>query len=290
MKTAVLGAGKMGVWFAKFCKEKGDHVVLASRDAERLAKAGKAIGVETANLADAVKTADRVMICVSISSFEEVIKTISKHIEDGQVVMDICSIKDYPVKIMHENLKKGLVLGTHPLFGPGSSGVKHKTFILTPTNPNEEAYAEQYEKWLEKEEAHVFVMSPRKHDELISVVLGLPHFLGLAACETLMAQKDFPKTKQIAGTTYRMLYTLAEATALETPDLFANLQTRLPEVRLVEEQFIGKAQEWLDLVKKNDSAAIVDRMERLKKKLKKGDKDFAESYEVMYKMLESTEK
>jgi len=289
MKTTVLGAGKMGVWFAKFCKEKGDHVILASRDTEKLAKIGKKIGVETANFTDAVKAADRIMICVSISAFEEVVKKISPHIRDSQIVMDICSIKDYPVAVMHENIKHGVILGTHPLFGPGSSGVKHKTFILTPTSPSEKEYAEHYEKWLKKEEAHVFVMSPSKHDDLISVVLGLPHFLGLAACETLVERKDFPDTKQVAGTTYRMLLTLAEATALETPDLFANLQTKLPEVQRVEEQFIAKAQEWLDLVKKNDSAAIVQRMEQLKQKLKKGDKDFAKSYEVMYKMLESTE-
>jgi prephenate dehydrogenase len=290
MKTAILGAGKMGVWFAKFCKEKGDHVILASRDAEKLARIGEIIGVETADFAEAVKAADRIMICVSISAFEEVVKMISPYIRDSHVVMDICSIKDYPVTVMHRNIKNCTVLGTHPLFGPGSSGVKHKTFILTPTSPKERTYAEQYEKWLKIEEAHVFVMSPKEHDELISIVLGLPHFLGLAACETLMEQKNFRCTKQIAGTTYRMLFTLAEATALETPDLFANLQTKLPEVRRVEEQFIGKAQEWLDLVKKNDSAAIMEKMARLKQKLKKEDKDFARSYEIMYKMLESTEK
>jgi prephenate dehydrogenase len=290
MKTAILGAGKMGIWFAKFCKEEGDQVILAGRDAEKIAKIGKTIGVETTDFASAVIAADRVMICVSISAFEEVVKIISPNIREGQAVMDICSIKGYPVKVMHENIKHGLILGTHPLFGPGSSGVKHKTFILTPTNSREQAYAEQYEKWLKKEEAHVFVMSPEKHDELISVVLGLPHFLGLAACETLMDQKNFAETKQVAGTTYRMLFTLAEATALETPDLFANLQTKLPEVRKVEEDFIVKAQEWLDLIKKNDSASIICRMEQLKQKLKKGDKDFAKSYEIMYKMLEATEK
>lgn len=118
MKTAVLGAGKMGVWFAKFCKEKGDHVILASKDAEKLAKIGKAIGVETANFADAVKAADRIMICVSISAFEEVVKAISPSIHDGQIVMDICSIKDYPVRVMHDNIKHGLILGTHPLLVP----------------------------------------------------------------------------------------------------------------------------------------------------------------------------
>ena len=110
------------------------------------------------------------------------------------------------------------------------------------------------------------------------------------ACETLLEQKNLSETKKVAGTTYRMLFTLAEATALETPDLYASLQTSLPEVGKIEDQFMTKAQEWLNLIKKKNTAAIVDRMEELKKKLKKSDSDFAESYEVMYKMLESTEK
>jgi prephenate dehydrogenase len=290
MNTAILGAGKMGVWFAKFCKEKGDDVTLASRDAQKLAALGTELGVQTADFTDAVKAADRVMLCVSISSFEEVVKKIAPSIRDGQVVMDICSIKEFPVKVMHENITRGLVLGTHPLFGPGSNGVKHKTYILTPTNPKEDAYAEGFRKWLQTEGAHVFVMSPEKHDSLISVVLGMPHFLGLAACETLLEQPDFAETKQVAGTTYRMLFTLAEATALETPDLFANLQTKLPKVQQVEEQFIDKAQQWLELIKRQDASAITERMEQLKQKLKKTDADFAKSYEVMYQMLESTEK
>ncbi len=289
MKTAILGAGKMGVWFAKFCKENGEKVVLADRNPEKLATLGKELGVETSDFVGAVKAADLIMICVSISSFEEVVKKIAPSVRQGQVVIDICSIKDYPVKVMHENIKNGLVLGTHPVFGPGSKGVKHKTFVLTPTNAEEKEFAEKYKKWLEKVGAHVFVMSPKKHDELMSVVLGLPHFLGLVACDTLLEQADFPETKKVAGTTYRMLFTLAEATALETPDLYANLQTKLPELQKIEEQFIAKAQEWLDLIKQKDQAAIINKMEQLKLKLKKTDSDFAKSYEIMYRMLEATE-
>lgn len=289
MKTAILGAGKMGVWFAKFCKENGEKVVLADRNPEKLATLGKELGVETSDFVGAVKAADLIMICVSISSFEEVVKKIAPSVRQGQVVIDICSIKDYPVKVMHENIKNGLVLGTHPVFGPGSKGVKHKTFVLTPTNAEEKEFAEKYKKWLEKVGAHVFVMSPKKHDELMSVVLGLPHFLGLVACDTLLEEADFPETKKVAGTTYRMLFTLAEATALETPDLYANLQTKLPELQKIEEQFIAKAQEWLDLIKQKDQAAIINKMEQLKLKLKKTDSDFAKSYEIMYRMLEATE-
>jgi hypothetical protein len=87
-----------------------------------------------------------------------------------------------------------------------------------------------------------------------------------------------------------MLFTLAEATALETPDLYANLQMNLPQMGKIEDQFIAKAQEWIDLVKHKNPQAIINRMEQIKAKLLKTDPDFAKSYDVMYKMLESTEK
>jgi prephenate dehydrogenase len=290
MRIAIIGAGKMGVWFAKFFHSKGYSVVLADRKKEKIANLKKELQVNTTtDFKEAVTDADQVLICVSINAFEEVVKTISPAIHEEQVVMDICSIKETPVKVMHKYIKGALVLGTHPVFGPGSKGVKHKAYILTPTNDTEAEFADSFKKWLEKEEAHVFIMNPKKHDQLMSVVLGLPHFLGLVACETLLEQKDFPETKQVAGTTYRMLFTLAEATALETPDLYANLQMNLPEMGKIEDLYIAKAQEWLDLIKQKNPQAIVERMEQLKAKLLKSDPDFAESYEVMYRMLEATE-
>lgn len=290
MKTAILGAGKMGVWFAKFCKENGDDVILADRKEAKLTRLHKILDVETTtDFVQAVKAADRIMICVSISSFEEVVLKIGSAVRDGQTVMDICSIKEYPVKVMHDNIKHGLVLGTHPVFGPGSKGVKRKTYVLTPTNAAEEKYAGEFKNWLEEEGARVFIMEPKKHDELMTLVLGLPHFLGLIACEVLLDQKDFQKTKQVAGTTYRMLLTLAEATAMETPDLYANLQLNLPQIGDIEQAYISKAQEWLDLIKQKSPPAIADRMEQIRKKLLKEDPNFAKSYDDMYRMLEATE-
>jgi prephenate dehydrogenase len=289
MRTAVLGAGKMGVWYVKYCKAKGDTVVLAARNAKQLAKLGDELSVETADFPTAVKGADRVIICVSISSIEEVVKKIAPSTHKGQPVMDICSIKQYPVDIMHRYLKDALVLGTHPVFGPGSNGVAHKAYILTPTNKEEEVYAKEFKKWLEKEEARVFIMTPQKHDELMSIILGFTHFVGLAACETLLEHPAFAESKKLAGTTYRMLFTLAEAVAQETPDLYANVQTKLVGVEKIEASFIANAEAWLELMKKKDSAAIMERMEHLRKKLGKVDSEYGKSYEVMYKMLQSTE-
>jgi len=289
MRIAILGAGKMGVWFAKFFLEEDYSVVVADRKKEKLSKLKSEIAVETADFVGAVKNADRVLICVSISAFEKVVQKISSSIREGQVIMDICSIKDFPVRVMHKHIKRGLVLGTHPVFGPGSKGVKNKAFILTPTNAEEREFAESFRKWLETKKARVFVMSPKKHDELMSVVLGFPHFLGLVACDALLEQPDYSETKKVAGTTYRLLLTLAEVTALESPDLFNGLHLNLPQLRKIERLFMEKAEEWLKLIRQKDSAVIARKMEQLKAKLMKASEDYARSYEIMYKMLEAAE-
>jgi prephenate dehydrogenase len=290
MKIAIIGAGKMGVWFANFFNSKHEEVILADRKKSKL-EALKELPVDlTTNFVEAVCGADQIYLCVSINALEEVVKTISPALCKGQVVMDICSIKEAPVATMHKYIKTATVLGTHPVFGPGSNSLAHKAYVLTPTNAEEEQFAMQFKVWLEQEEAHVFVMSPKKHDELMAVVLGLPHFLGLVACETLLEQKNLPETNAVAGTTYRMLCTLADATALETPDLYAAVQTNLQELGAVEDLFMAKAKELLALIKNKDQKAIAEHLEQVKKKLAAVDSNFAQSYNDMYKMLESTEK
>ena len=104
MKTAIIGAGKMGRWFTKFFLEEGDSVIVSSRSKEKLLKIRDEFGVEIADNVNAVKKADRVLICVPIENFETVVKEIHSHVRPDQVVMDICSIKEKPVKIMHEYL------------------------------------------------------------------------------------------------------------------------------------------------------------------------------------------
>ena len=289
MKTAIIGAGRMGVWFAKFCKENGEKVILSGRNKEKLAELGKELSVETANFLDAVKKADNVIICVSIDAFEEVVKKIVPSVREGQTIIDICSIKEQPVNIMHKYLGKALVLGTHPVFGPGSPSIKNKAYILTPTNAQEEAFAERYRKWLEKVGARVFIMSPKKHDELMSIVLGFPHFLGLVACDTLLEQVNYSETKKVAGTTYRMLFILAEATAMENPELFSSLQFSLPEMEKLEKLVIEKACEWFNLIKQKNPEAVAAKMGLLKSKLRKASRDHEKSYEIMYRMLEAAE-
>ena len=57
MRIAVLGAGKMGAWFAKFFLEQGYAVVVADRKKEKAAKLKRELAVETADFAGAARNA-----------------------------------------------------------------------------------------------------------------------------------------------------------------------------------------------------------------------------------------
>ena len=285
MKVAIIGAGKMGRWFTRFFLEEGDSVIVSSRSKEKLLKIRDEFGVEIADNVNAVEKADRVLICVPIENFEAVAKEIQPHIRPDQVVMDICSIKEFPVKIMHEYVKTGITLGTHPVFGPGAKSIENQNFVLTPVNDEEKRFAREFKSWLEERRANVFIMSPRKHDELMSVVLGLPHFLGLVVCDTLMNYPNFLQTKKVAGASYKMLLTLAEAVASEETEFYTSLQMDLPEIEKIEGLFLEKTEEWINMVRRKNGSAFISKMELVKTKLKEVNPDYARSYEVMHRLL-----
>jgi len=287
MKVAIIGAGKMGRWFTKFFLEEGDSVIVSSRSKEKLLKIRDEFGVEIASNINAVEKAERVLICVPIENFEAVIKEIHSYVRPNQVVMDICSIKEIPVKIMHKYLKTGVTLGTHPVFGPGVKSIEKQNFVLTPVGNKEKRFAREFKSWLEQRRANVFIMSPRKHDELMSVVLGLPHFLGLIVCDTLLNYPNFLETKKVAGASYKMLLTLAEAVASEETEFYTSLQMNLPEIEKIEGLFLEKSEEWLNMVRRKDRSAFVSKMELIKRKLRKVNPDYARSYEVMHRLLDA---
>ncbi len=285
MKVAIIGAGKMGRWFTRFFLEEGHSVIVSSRSEEKLLKLARRFGVETADNVCAVKSAEKVLICVPIENFENVLKEISPHVRPDHVIMDICSIKESPVKMMHEYIKIGTTLGTHPMFGPGVQSIEDQNFILTPTNEKEKRYAKKFESWLEERRVNVFIMSPSKHDKLMSVVLGFPHFLGLVVCDTLLTYSDLLETKKVAGTSYEMLLTLAEAVASEETEFYTDLQMNLPQIDKIEGLFLEKSREWLNMVRRKDRSAFANRMERVKTKLREVNPNYTRSYETMHKIL-----
>jgi len=277
----------MGRLFADFLLKDGKEVVITGRNEEKLLDARHQLGTEvTPNNVEAVRGADYVLLSVPVESFEEVVKQVSPHIQPGQVVIDITSVKMFPVETMHRHIKSGSVLGAHPLFGPGARGIANQNFVLTPTSDKEGALAQRIKNYLEARGARVALMTPQEHDETMSLVLGLSHFIAIVSADTLLSSGKLKPMETVGSTTYKVLLTLVESVLSEDPELYATLQMNLPRVTEFEKLFLTRAREWTNLVESKDRQEFVRRMKALKDRLEKVAPDFNKSYENMYRIVE----
>ncbi|MDO8579194.1 MAG: prephenate dehydrogenase [Dehalococcoidales bacterium] len=287
MKVAIIGGtGKMGWWFANFLKKQGKEVLVIGRNEQKLREAKEQLGVETSDDLAAVKGADAVVISVTIDNFESVVKELKPHVQPGQIVLDVTSVKAAPVAAMHRHLASASVLGTHPLFGPGAKDLTNKNFVLTPTNDKETELADRVKKFLEKSGAKVAIMTPEEHDEMMSVVLGLSHFVGLVAAETLANFGKLKPMADIGGGSYKLLLTLAESVVSEDAEFYASLQMNMTGATKIEEMFRKNALLWADIVKNKNQAEFARKMTALKNTLEKADPNFRKAYENMYKIMD----
>jgi prephenate dehydrogenase len=287
VKVAIIGgSGKMGRWCAKFLLQEGHEVVITGRNQNKLLEAKKQLEVEAATNVEAAKLAQAIIISVPIDNFEEVVEQICPHTRPDQVIIDITSIKAFPVEIMHKYIKTGIVLGVHPMFGPGARGIANQSFVLTPTNNDETALAQKVREYLETRRARVSLMSPDEHDEMMAVILGLSHFIAIVSADTLLSVDKLKQMKAIGGSTFKLLLTLAEGVISEDPEFYTSLQMNLPNVAEIETLFQRKAKNWADLVANKDRQRFARRMNELKDRLYRVNPDFGRAYEAMYKLME----
>jgi len=289
LRVAIIGAGKMGRWFTKYFHGEGFSVVVSSRTKSKAEALGAEFDVDVAksNL-DAIDGSDWILVCVSLDSLDAILREIGPHVRPNQVVMDIGSIKEIPVNLLHKHVEYGVTLGTHPVFGPGAKNLQGQNFVLTPIGEEEKRFASEYRRWLEKRGADVSVLSPRKHDLLMSLVLGFPHFVGLVAGDTLVNIPGFVDARAVGGASYKLLLTLAEAVSSEEPNFYSNLHISLPEMEKIEGLFLEKVEEWLKLVKHKNCEGFSAKMDQLRKRLRELDPDYDSAYGNMYSLLDNS--
>jgi len=276
----------MGRWLANFLLQEGKEVVITGRNQRKLLDAKQQLGVETASNAEAVKRADVVLLSVPIDNFESVVEEVAPYIRAEQSIIDITSIKVFPVEAMHKHIKTGVVLGMHPMFGPGAKNITGQNFVLTPTDDGERALAQRVEQYLVDRGARVSLMTPHQHDEMMAVILGLSHFVAIVSADTLLSLDKFEMTRAISGTSFKVLLMLMESVISEDAEFYASLQMSLPKMTEIEELFQRSSKTWANIVQNKDRPEFIKRMNILKARFKEGNPDFGKAYDTMYRVLD----
>jgi prephenate dehydrogenase len=286
-KVAVIGgSGKMGQWFARLLVQEGKSVTLIGRNKTKLEEVQKKLNVAVSTKIGDIKLADAIIISVPVDNFEDTVKEMSPYTYFGQLIFDITSVKTIPVDLMHRYITNGQILGTHPVFGPGARSLANQNFVLTPTTPQEAKLAQKAEDFLVKREARVQIMTPAEHDSMMSVILGLAHFIAIVSADSLAGLEKLKEMESIGGITYKVLWTLVESVISEDPELYASLQMNLPQLPDLQQQFLKNTAEWTELVKNKDKDEFVRRMRAIRRQLETKSNNFGKAYDNMYKIAE----
>jgi prephenate dehydrogenase len=128
---------------------------------------------------------DIVILPVPISEFRRTLQTINPLLKKDAVVVDVCSVKAYPVQWMKELLPAGVpILATHPMFGPDSAAdsLEGRKIALCNEGVDEQRY-EDIKSYLSSRGLIVIETTPQAHDKQIAVSLALTHFIGRSLSE-----------------------------------------------------------------------------------------------------------
>ena len=157
MRIAIVGAGRMGKWFASYFRK---HVV-------KLYDKGDSL--------NELPSFDAIILAVSLNQMRKIVLKIRKIVKPSQLVWDIASVKSFFIKEFRKlNCRKASV---HPMFGPSAHSMKDQNVVLISdvgSKRNQKEVAKLFRG------ARITRLTARKHDEVMAFVLCLPYLINFA--------------------------------------------------------------------------------------------------------------
>lgn len=224
-------------------------VLVHTRDAaksEEISRIGGRMGSLTEACACPV-----VIVCVPISAMKTTLEQMAPLLAPGSLVVDVCSVKVFPVQWMKELLPAGVdILATHPMFGPDSaknSLAGHK-IVLCP----ERIAAARYNKikhYLVNKGLTIIETTADEHDRKIAVSLALTHFIGRSLSEFGAAPLDidtegYKRLLHILGVVKNDTWQLFEDMNHYNPYAEQKRHDFLQAVQRVHERLAGRDETW----------------------------------------------
>ncbi len=291
MKLAVVGAtGKLGGWVASFLSGQGHEVLLFGRRRDALndvaARVANSRVAELRHLGEA----DGVIIAVPLDAVDGVMERIGPHVQPGQVVVDLSSLKCGPLKSASRHVPHAVFLGVHPMFGSGAVSLAGHNVILTPTDDTTSALAQRIKSRIEPLGARVYTMGPSEHDELMSVVLGLPALAVASVAKTILDSGRLAEAREVSGTSLELLMALTESMLCQGNDLYSMLLSALPTSPQLSAGFTASAAHFAQMCEQRDRAALYDEMAAMAQQLAESNHSASDAYDRMYAMLEALQR
>jgi prephenate dehydrogenase/chorismate mutase len=225
-KVSIVGAGRMGTWFAKYFLNLRAEVNLLDLDYRKARSIATDIDCDVARTHKEVVESDLVIVAVPISRTPLEIKKIVNSVRKTHSlkVIEISSVKKAIEKsglLRNTSLPKNVELfSIHPLFGPNTR-LFSTSSIVQVNHTNSKFIQNLFPTFL------LHKMNWKDHDKLAAWILSLPHALALVFARTL-AQNLHKNPKAITGPSYESMLEFARKVLQENPDVYFEIQSTNP--------------------------------------------------------------
>ncbi|WP_374545127.1 prephenate dehydrogenase/arogenate dehydrogenase family protein [Rhodoblastus sp.] len=192
---------------------------------------------------------DAVILAMPVPQLGAAIETIKPHLRPGAVVLDVCSVKVEPARLMLAALPDHVeIVGTHPMFGPQSArgGVKGLKIVICPIRGDK---ARPLAAYLRKTFGlQAIIASPEQHDRDAAMVQGLTHLIA----KVLVEMEPLPRHMTTAS--FDLLMRAVDMVRYDAPEVFYAIERMNPFVPDVRRRFFGLAADLADSLEKNGEA------------------------------------
>jgi len=167
-----IGSGKMSSWFAERLENEGYTTIIT----------GRSTPVKPQEM---ISRVDVVVICVPISATTETIRKYGHLFSDGQALILLAGESEAPIKAACEVTSEGVeLLFVHNLWGPQTMTMKDKNAAIVRTKRSG-SLCNEFESFLYKHGAEIYLDNPTEHDLLMGVCQKLPTIISVALAKTL---------------------------------------------------------------------------------------------------------
>ena len=183
---------------------------------------------------------DYIIFCVPVQFLLDSVKELKEFVSKKTIIMDVSSVKVYPLNVLEKNFPENEIIGTHPMFGVPSIEKKLDNLRVVLSNVSgTKQNVEIIKKYIKNFNFRginfdVIIMDASEHDKRTAKIQALTHFIGEGLkCFNLV--DDELKTYS-----YRILYDLHIDTALNTRELFETIQKFNPYAKEIRKKLINE--------------------------------------------------
>ena len=270
---AIIGLGLLGGSIGLAVREHLPDAATTGYDADPATRARAAarglVGTICDSAAEAVGSADLVILCVPVGAMADAAAEIASALPAGAVVSDVGSSKESVLKALASALPGATIIPAHPVAGTENSGpdagfaslFQNRWCIITPPDGADPAKVSALSAFWQALGANVEIMTPAHHDLVLAVTSHLPHLIAYTIVGTASDLEHVTRSEVIKYSAggFRDFTRIAASDPTMWRDVFLTNKDAVLEML---QRFTEDLTELQKAIRKDDGTALFDHFTR----------------------------